>query len=89
MLAQILEEELLTDLSEQQQEMIAGGLQGIQRVAGTFYHADMTEFFSQMSSGPNGSYVTTAIKHAQVTTGSIEILNANFFNNLFSSYGFF
>ncbi len=76
---QILENELLTELSEKQQEMVTGGSQGITKAIGTFYHMDSIKLIEQVGSGPDGSFVNIGLEQSQVTTGSSEMLNADFF----------
>lgn len=78
MISQILETELLTELSEQQQQMIAGGLQSIMKNVHTFYNTDAVAFLNQNGSGPGGSFVNTGIKQAQLNTGSSELLKVKF-----------
>jgi hypothetical protein len=78
MLAQILENELLTDLSDQQQEMIAGGLESIDKKVHTFYNTNAIAFLNQAGSGPGGSFVNTGLEQAELDTGSKEKLHAKF-----------
>ncbi|GEM_PF-873405 len=78
MLAQILESELLTNLSDQQQQIVAGGLASIDKAVGTYYDADAVGFINQAGSGLGGSFVNTGIEQAQVRTGSFETLNTGF-----------
>lgn len=78
MLAQILEIELLTELSEQQQQVVAGGLDGIAKTIKTFFDQDHLDFLNQAGSGPGGSFVNTGIKQEELHTGSFEKLKAKF-----------
>lgn len=78
MVNRILENELLAELSEQQQQMVAGGLQSIAKNVHTFYNTNAIEFLNQSGSGPGGSFVNTGIAQAQLNTGSSELLKAKF-----------
>jgi hypothetical protein len=74
----ILENELFTELSDQQQEMTIGGIQGIHKNVNTCYNTNAIHFINQNGSGPGGSFVNTGIEQAEIKTGSSENLNANF-----------
>ena len=78
MLEQILKNKSLTELSIQQQEIVVGGLQNIEKAVGSFYNTDAVSLLNQNGSGPGGSFVNTGIDEAQLNTGSNELLNANF-----------
>ncbi len=78
MLDQVLNNESLIDLSNEQQEIIVGGLQDLSKTVGTFYNTNAIAFLNQSCSGPGGSFVNTGIDQAQLNTGSHEKLNANF-----------
>ncbi len=78
MLAQILENKLFTDLSEQQQQTVVGGLQSLKKAVGTLFEKSDVFLLNQAGSGPSGSYVTTGLQENQVTTAANEALNAAF-----------
>jgi hypothetical protein len=78
MLNQILETELLTELSDQQQQMIAGGLQSISKNVNTYYDPNAIKFLNQAGSGPGGSFVNTGLEQAELHTGSNEKFRARF-----------
>jgi len=78
MLTQNLERELWNDLSEEQQQMVAGGLESISKNVNTYYDPNAIKFLNQACSGPGGSVVNTGIEQAELHTGSHEKFRARF-----------
>ncbi len=79
MLTQILESQLLTELSDQQEQMIAGGgLSNINKNVSTYYDPNAIKFLNQAGSGPGGSFVNTGLEQAELHTGSKEKFRATF-----------
>jgi hypothetical protein len=80
MLHPILETDWLSELSDAQQEIIAGGgqLSDINKKILTGFEASNTVFRNTVKSGPQGSYVDTSIDNMFVNTTANEELTALF-----------
>jgi hypothetical protein len=78
MLHQILETDWLSELSDEQQEIVAGGgqLADIDKEIQTAFEASNTLFRNQVKSGPEGSFVTTQIANVSLDTVAEEALKA-------------
>jgi hypothetical protein len=78
MSTQIQDNQLWSELSEEQQQMVAGGLQSINKNVNTFYNTNAIAFLNQAGSGPGGSFVNTGLQQAELDTGSKEKFSAKF-----------
>lgn len=78
MLTQTLENELLTDLSDQQQQIIIGGLQSLKKAVGTLFQNSNVLLLNQVGSGPGGSFVNTSLQDKELSTAANETLKAVF-----------
>jgi hypothetical protein len=78
MLHQIPETDWLSELSDKQQEIVAGGgsLADIDKRVATAFEASNTVFKNTVKSGPEGSFVDTNIDNMFVNTTANEELNA-------------
>lgn len=76
----MLETNLLSELSDEQQEIVAGGgqLADLNKQIGTAFEASKTLFSNTVSSGPEGSFVKTEIANTSLETAAQEILNLAF-----------
>jgi hypothetical protein len=75
---QIQDNQLWSELSEEQQQMVAGGLQSINKNVNTFYNTNAIAFLNQAGSGPGGSFVNTGLQQAELDTASKEKFRAKF-----------
>lgn len=80
MLHQMLETDFLSELSDEQQQTVAGGgqLAELQKKIKTVYDASKTIFTNTVGSGPEGSFVNTEIVNTAITTNADEMLNSAF-----------
>jgi hypothetical protein len=80
MLNQILETNLLSELSDEQQEIVAGGgqLEEVEKEIETAFEASVTQFQNVAASGPAGSAVQTTIANQFINTTAFEDLTALF-----------
>lgn len=80
MLYQILATDLLSELSDEQQQAVAGGgqLADFQKKIQTAYNASKTIFKNTVSSSAEGSFVNTEIANTAITTNAEELLNTAF-----------
>jgi aspartokinase-like uncharacterized kinase len=89
MLNQILETNLLSELSDEQQEIVAGGgqLADITKRVKTAFEASNTAFKNTAGSTADGSMVDTTIDNMYVNTTAFEDLTAKFLGPN-GSYGY-
>jgi hypothetical protein len=80
MLNQILDTNLLSELSDEQQEIVAGGgqLSEITKEVRTAFEASNTTFKNAAASTEKGSMVDTTIDNMFVNTTAFEDLTAKF-----------
>lgn len=80
MLHQILDADWLSELSDEQQEIVTGGgqLDDLSKQVMTAFDASTTMFKNTVTSGPTGSYVTTEIANTAVFTTAQEMLDTAF-----------
>lgn len=80
MLHQTLDADWLSELSDEQQEMVTGGgqLDDLTKQVMTAFEASTTMFKNTVHSGPTGSFVSTEIANTAIFTHAQEMLDSAF-----------